>query len=164
MAILTTHTVVGNIGSIYKMRTVGKDNREVIDFTVAATPRKKVGDDWVDGETYWLNVTVWGKLAANVEKSFKAGDRVVVIGRMDMKPGYKNKDEVEVPARPILIADFAGLEVGYHPAKSERVSRSSDSSSKPSSDSAPASKKTSSKKDDDLDLGFGDDDDLDVGF
>lgn len=159
MAILATQTIVGNIGSVYDVRTVGKENREVVDFSVAVTPRKKVGDDWKDGDTYWVNVTAWGKLAVNVEKSFKSGDRVIVYGRTDMKAAYENRQGEQVPAKAILIADFVGHEVGMNPAHSDRVSRGGDAKSSTSTAS-----KTSTKKapvvdelddfDADEDLGF----------
>ena len=32
-------TIVGNVGNVYELRRVGKDNRAVIDFSVAVTPR-----------------------------------------------------------------------------------------------------------------------------
>lgn len=167
MAILATQTLVGSVGSVYDVRTVGKDNREVVDFTVAVTPRKKVGDEWTDGDTYWTTVTAWGKLAVNIKESFNKGDRVFVIGRTDMKAGYTNKEGVEVPARPILIAEFAGHELSFNPAHSDRVSRNGNSNGP--AKSSPAAKTAKAKPakdaDDDLDLGFDDDDDdLGVSF
>jgi len=129
MAILANQTIVGTIGNVYDLRTVGQDNREVIDFSVAVTPRRQVNGEWTDGETYWVTVTAWARLAKNIAESFKKGDRVFVIGRTEMKPGYTNKDNVEVAPRPIIVADFAGLEVSYAPAHSDRQSsgRSSES-------------------------------------
>jgi single stranded DNA-binding protein len=141
MAILATQTIVGNIGRVYEAREVGEQKREVIDFTVAVTPRKKVGDDWTDGDTYWVTVTAWGKLAVNVKESFNSGDRVFIIGRTDMKPGYTNKEGVEIAPRPILVADFAGHEISSHPAQTTRKSGGSGggSYSAPARQSAPRS-------------------------
>ena len=76
MAILSTQVLVGNVGRVYDLRTVGSENRKVIDFTIAVTPRKKVGDEWTDGDTYWSTVTAWGRLAENIAESFNAGDRI----------------------------------------------------------------------------------------
>lgn len=154
MAILAQQTIVGNVGRVYDLRTVGKNNTPVLDFSVAVTPRKKDGDEWVDGETYWITITAWNKLAENVAESFKSGDRVFVYGRIEMKSGYTNKEGNAVEGRPIMIADFAGLEVSYNAAESKRESHSGQGrSSKPS-----PKKETSPKpaaKDDDL---FGEDD------
>lgn len=165
MAILSHKTIVGNIGSIYEMRTVGKDNREVIDFTVASTPRVRDGEgDWKDGLTVWTSVTAWGKLARNISESFKKGDRVFVYGREEMKAEFKNKNDEVVPSKPIVIAEFAGLEVGMHAATSARVSNGGGNASRSSSNNS-SSTKTEKKaapatKDDDLDIGFDADDDL----
>lgn len=175
MAILATQTIIGSIGRVYDLRTVGKDNLEVIDFTVAVTPRKKVDGEWTDGETYWSTITAWGKLAKNISESFKPGDRVFVIGRTEMKDGYTNKDGAEVAPRPIIVADFAGHEVSYNPAHSDRPAKGErgsyngggsntrnerSSSSSSSASSSRTETKKAAPKDDDLDL-FGDDGDDD---
>ena len=120
MAILANQTIVGTIGNVYELRTVGQDNRKVIDFSVAVTPRRQVNGEWTDGETYWVNVTAWNRLAENIAESFRKGDRVFIHGRTDMKASYTNKEGVEVPARPFVTADFAGLEVSFAAAHSTR--------------------------------------------
>lgn len=174
MAILATQDLVGSVGRVYDLRTVGKDNLEVIDFTVAVTPRKKVDGEWTDGETYWSTITAWGKLAKNIEASLKPGDRVMLKGRTEMKDGYTNKEGIEVPARPIIVADFVAIELSYNPAHSDRPakgergsysgggsnSRNESSSSSSSSSSSRQETKKAAPKDDDLDL-FGDDGDDD---
>jgi single-strand DNA-binding protein len=163
MAILATQTLVGSIGRKYELRTVGKD-QQVIDFSIAVTPRKKVDGEWTDGETYWLTVTAWGRLAKNIDESFNSGDRVFVFGRTEMKAGYTNKEGVEVPARSILIAEFAGHEVSYNPAHSDRPAKGEGGGGNFERRSAPAAKAAPAKAapkpaDDDLDFG-GDDDDF----
>lgn len=168
MAVLATQTIVGNIGRIYELRQVGKNNTSVVDFSVAVTPRKK-GDDgeWTDGETYWVTVTAWQKLADNVAASFKSGDRVFAHGRMEMKEGYE-KDGEKFPPRPIMIADFAGLEVSYHPAESKRSTANKASNnngdavqSRPTQTAAPAAPSQDDIFNDD-DFGFGGDDEDDL--
>lgn len=162
MAILATQTLVGSIGRVYDLRTVGKDKQEVIDFSVAVTPRKKIDGEWADGETYWMTITAWGRLAKNIEESFKSGDRVFVYGRTEMKSGYTNKEGNEVPGRAILIAEFAGLEVSFNPAHSDRPARGERSDR---SESRPAEKQEQKQapkaKTQDDDLDFGDDEDED---
>lgn len=168
MAILSTQVLVGNVGRVYDLRTVGSENRKVIDFTIAVTPRKKVGDEWTDGDTYWSTVTAWGRLAENIAESFNAGDRVFVYGRTEMKPGYTNREGVEVDARPIIVAEFAGHEVSFNAATSARVAGKSSYSEASKPVSKPVESKPTATKDvfdaDDDDL-FGDDlDDDDVAF
>lgn len=172
MAVYANQMLVGNIGQVYEMRTVGKDNREVIEFSIAVTPRKQVDGEWTDGETYWMNVTAWNKLAVNVKASFKSGDRVFVSGRTDMKPAYTNKEGKEIPARPFVIADVAGHEISNHSAQTDRVAgqrRDSDgarpynnsSNHSSNSNSAPRTQKKAAAPINDNDLNF-DDDDFDV--
>lgn len=121
MAILNTKTIVGNVGSVYEKRTVGAENRSVIDFTVAVTPRERDGNDWKDGTTSWNNVTVWSKLADNVAASLRSGDRVIVHGREETKAPYEKKDGTMSQERVVIVADFVGLELGMHSASSDRV-------------------------------------------
>lgn len=158
MAILANQTLVGSVGRVYDLRTVGQDKQEVIDFTVAMTPRKKIDGEWTDGVTYWLTITAWGKLAKNISESFNSGDRVIVYGRTDMKPAYTNKEQVEVPARPILIAEFAGLELSYNPAHSDRPARE-DRPARTERPAAKAVEKPAKAAPADDDLNFDDDDD-----
>ncbi len=175
MAVLSTRTIVGNVGNVYDLRTVGQDKREVIDFTVAITPRKRNGNDWVDGTTEWVRVTAWGKLAANIAESFRSGDQVFVHGRVDMKDAYTNKQGVEMPAAPYVVADYAGLELGRHSAKSDRVPGANrNQGSNGGSSSAPAQRQASKPAaaasgdgldlDDDLEFNFDDDDNTEVPF
>lgn len=157
--------IVGTVGNVYELRQVGKDNRSVIDFSVAVTPRTQVDGEWTDKATIWTNCTAWGRLADSIAEGWKSGDRVIVRGRADMKDGYTNKDGVEVPAREILIVEFAGHEDTYSVSTQERKARNDDSGDRPQRQSRPAQKAAPKRRpapapvdDDDLDLGL---DDLD---
>lgn len=121
---LNIEFVAGSIGKIYDLRTVGKDNKSVIDFSVAYTPRKRQGDEWVDGETKWSTVTAWGRLADNIAEHWNVGDRVFVYGRVDMKDGYTNKQGDQVPPRPIIIAEVAGHDNGFYGSEQKREKKS----------------------------------------
>lgn len=168
-SVIAEQTVVGNVGGIYELRHVGKDNRAVIDFSVAVTPRVLDGNDWKDGDTTWVSVTAWGRLAENIEKSFRKGDRVFVKGRVVTKPEFTKDDGTVIPARPILTADYAGLEIGFDSASSDRVARGGTSENRNNSGNrkatSPARKATPkpAPADDDLDLDLDldlDDDDI----
>jgi single-strand DNA-binding protein len=158
MAVLAQKILVGTIGRVYELRTIGTKSTSVIDFSVAVTPRKKDGDNWVDGETNWQNVTAWNRLAENVAASLKPGDRVIVWGREDMKPGYTNKDGVDVGPRPIVVADFVGLEISFAPAKSERKPANGGNSSAPTTRKAAAAPAPTVTVEEDI---FSDDDEFD---
>ena len=158
MAILNQKTIVGNIGAVYEKRTVGADNRSVIDFTVAVTPRERDGNDWKDGTTSWNNVTVWGKLADNVASSVRPGDRVIVHGREETKAPFEKKDGTMSLPKIVIVADFVGLELGMHSASSDRVPGAK-SGSAPAAKAPAAKKKAAAAPADDLGS-FDEDDDL----
>lgn len=158
MAILAQQVIVGNIGKVYELRNVGKQNTPVVDFSVAVTPRKQVDGEWTDGDTYWVTVTAWNRLAENVVASFKSGDRVFAIGRMEMKPGYTNREGVAVDGRPVMIADFAGHEISFNPASSERRPGSGNAASRPAAKAA-ASKPAPKAAESAIDWDDEDDDD-----
>lgn len=155
MAVVINQTVVGNIGRVYDKRTVGKDQNSVIEFSVCATRRARnpQTNEWEDKQPYWITCTAWGRLADNIEESFRAGDHVFVHGRIEMSDPYEGKDGVTREARAKLTAEIAGLEVSSFPAASKREPRKSDSSEGATS-SKPAPKKAApAKESDDFDFG-----------
>lgn len=142
---------VGNIGNIYELRRVGKDNRAVVDFSVACTPRYRNNNgEWEEGEVVWVNATAWGAIAEHVSESLAKGDRVMVKGREDMKAAYTKEDGTEVPERPFLVVEYVGPELFFNNVKVERRgSRGSSGSPRPSSSSngsSSSSNTTSLKK------------------
>lgn len=53
-------------------------------FRVASTERRRdpVTETWQDGESVFVQVTCWRRLAENVANSLEKGDRVIVSGRL----------------------------------------------------------------------------------
>jgi len=153
MAVMINQTVVGNIGRVYDKRTVGKDNNSVIEFSVCATRRARDAQsgEWKDKEPYWITCTAWGRLADNIEESFRPGDHVFVVGRIEMSDPFEGKDGVTREARAKLTAEVAGLEISSFPAASKREAKKAENagSSTSSSASKPAAKKEAPKKDED---------------
>lgn len=50
---------------------------------VAANDRTKTDDGtWVDGDSAFLDVEVWGKAAENIAESVRKGDGVIAIGQL----------------------------------------------------------------------------------
>lgn len=132
--------VEGNVGQVHELRHVGQDNRAVVDFSIAATPRRKnANDEWEDGETVWTNCTAWNKPAENIAETWKPGDQVFARGREEMKAGYTNKNGDEVPARPVLIVDLIGHDERWFPATQDRAY--SGGNSKPAGVKKPAAEK-----------------------
>lgn len=60
---------------------------------LAITPRQRDSGsgEWRDGETVWLNGTVWRQYAENVAESLRKGMRVMVIGRLKQR-SYETRE------------------------------------------------------------------------
>ena len=76
----------------------------VANFTIASTPRAfdKQSNEWKDGDTMFLNCSVWRQAAENVAESLTKGTRVIVQGRLksrsydDREGNKRTVFEVEV--------------------------------------------------------------------
>jgi single-strand DNA-binding protein len=78
-----------------------------VSMRVAWTPRwiDRTSGEWADGNTSFLTVLCWRRLAANVATCIRRGDPVVIKGRLSIRP-YEDKDgnarvAVEVDASSI---------------------------------------------------------------
>jgi single-strand DNA-binding protein len=90
----TVITVVGTVTSdvTYKHGEDGKTNAY---FRVVSTERRyntSLGD-WEDGESVWLGVSCWRKLADSVKTTLSKGDPVIVQGKLRMR--YYEQDNVK---------------------------------------------------------------------
>lgn len=90
----TVITVVGTVTSdiTYKHGEDGKTNAY---FRIVSTERRyntSMGD-WEDGESVWLGVSCWRKLADSVKTTLSKGDPVIVQGKLRMR--YYEKDDVK---------------------------------------------------------------------
>ncbi len=85
-----------------------KTGTAVTEFTIADTPRKKVGDDWVDGTTLFLKCTVWRQQAENVAESLRKGDLVTVTGKL----GQENWEAKDGTRRSAVVVDAEQVAAG----------------------------------------------------
>ncbi|MGH3864979.1 MAG: single-stranded DNA-binding protein [Pseudonocardiaceae bacterium] len=79
----TPVTVVGTLVSDMRPRRVGPDGTLVLNFRVACNERRfdKVSESWVDGESLYLSVSCWRRLAENAASLVK-GDPVIIRGKL----------------------------------------------------------------------------------
>ena len=65
----------------------------VANFTIASTPRTfdKQSNEWKDGDTMFLNCSIWRQAAENVAESLTKGTRVIVQGRLKSR-SYDDRD------------------------------------------------------------------------
>ncbi|MFC8695863.1 MULTISPECIES: single-stranded DNA-binding protein [Streptomyces] len=105
MAGETPITVVGNVVADPELRFTPA-GAAVANFRIASTPRTfdRVTNEWKDGDTLFLSVSVWRQQAENVAESIKRGDRVIVVGRLGQRQYEKDgerKSSYEVQAEDV---------------------------------------------------------------
>jgi single-strand DNA-binding protein len=79
----TPVTVVGTLVSDMRPRRVGPDGTLVLNFRVACNERRfdKASESWMDGESLYLSVSCWRRLAENAASLVK-GDPLIIRGKL----------------------------------------------------------------------------------
>ncbi len=113
----------GNLGGDPQLRYT-PNGTPVLDFRVATTQRKRIGDnEWADGETLWFDVTCWKQLAENVAESLHKGDRVNVSGLL-AQSSYTREDGT-VATKLVINGSKVGVDLSRSTAKLSRTVRQS---------------------------------------
>src|SRR5690349_22721048 len=77
----TPLTVTGRIVTDPVRRRVG--DQELVKFRLASNSRRRTADGaWEPGNSLYLTVNCWGKLATGVGGSLAKGDAVIVVGHV----------------------------------------------------------------------------------
>lgn len=100
-------TIIGNIGKPPELRYTNS-KMAVAEFSVATTRGK---DD--KKQTTWHTVTAFGKTAENAAASLQKGNRVIVIGRIDVTTSEKDGQKRTYTK---IVADNIGLDLTYDAA------------------------------------------------
>ena len=92
MAGETIITLVGNLTADPELR-FAQSGAAVANFTIASTPRAfdRQSNEWKDGDTMFLNCSVWRQAAENVSETLTKGMRVIVQGRLKSR-SYDDRD------------------------------------------------------------------------
>lgn len=87
-------SVVGYVASEPEFSRVG-NNIPKLTMKVAWTTRRRESSsgEWVDGNTSFVRVTCWRRLADNLATCLRKGDPVLLRGRLDVRP-FTGKDGV----------------------------------------------------------------------
>jgi single-strand DNA-binding protein len=98
-------SLTGYVATQPKYRTLG-NGASVLSMRVAWTPRyvDRGTGEWVDGNTSFVTVSCWRKLADNVAMCLRKGDPVVVKGRLSVRDYEKDgipRTEVDVDASSV---------------------------------------------------------------
>lgn len=101
-----TEIIEGNFGRANGELRQTQSGQYVFGFSTVVTPRRKVGNDWVDDESIWTECTIWGTTAkvfadAVAAGVVRGGTPLIMTGtrRARLADAYVNKNGQEVPAR-----------------------------------------------------------------
>ena len=116
MANDVTICITGNLVEDPTLR-FAQSGAAVANFTIASTPRAfdKQSNDWKDGDTMFLNCSVWRQAAENVSESLTKGMRVIVQGRLKSR----SYDDREGNKRTVFEVDVE--EIGPSLARATAV-------------------------------------------
>jgi single-strand DNA-binding protein len=122
MAGETVITVVGNLTGDPELRFT-PSGAAVANFTIASTPRNfdKQTNEWKDGDTLFLNCSIWRQAAENVAESLQKGMRVVAQGRLKQRSYETREGEKRTVVE--LDVEEVGPSLKYATAKVTRVTR-----------------------------------------
>ena len=91
--------IIGNITREPEVKTI-PSGKTLTKFSVAVSTRKKVGDEWQDGDPSFYDCTAWDDLGSHVADSLRKGDRVIVCGRIAQRfwetPAGEKRSSFEV--------------------------------------------------------------------
>lgn len=98
--------VKGRVGNDPELKFVTQEQLPLVTFNLAYTPRSRKGNEWVDGETMWFRVAMFGKRAEAIADAVKKGDEVLVIGSVKQST-FQAKDGSEKTALEINATEIA---------------------------------------------------------
>ena len=120
MAGETIITVVGNLTADPELRFT-PNGAAVANFTVASTPRTfdRQTNEWRDGDSMFINCSVWRQYAENVAESLSKGTRVIVSGRLKAR-SYETREGEKRTVFEVDV-DEVGPALRYATAKVTRT-------------------------------------------
>lgn len=100
-----TTTICGNVATVPRHQ-ITRGGQPLTSFRLASTPRRFDPEvqGYVDGDTTWVNVSCWGGLAFNANRSLRKGQPVVVTGTLrtrDWEADGKSGRDVDLTAYSI---------------------------------------------------------------
>ncbi|MCX5362902.1 single-stranded DNA-binding protein [Streptomyces sp. NBC_00124] len=107
MAGETVITVQGNLVDDPELKFT-PSGHAVAKFRIASTPRTfdKSANEWRDGDTLFLTVSAWRRLAENVTETLKRGDRAIVVGALKQR-SYEDREGVKRTVYELDAEDVA---------------------------------------------------------
>ncbi|WP_165216972.1 single-stranded DNA-binding protein [Schaalia sp. ZJ1691] len=121
MAGETVITIIGNLTSDPELKYT-TSGVPFVSFSVASTPRTydREAGEYRDGETLFMQCSLWRNAAENVSQSLKKGMRVIVQGRLVQRNFETRQGERRSSIQ--LQVDEIGPSLRYATAQVQRVS------------------------------------------
>ena len=113
-------TVRGYVATDVRL-TAAQSGLAVAGFRMCSTDRRfdRESNAWADGHTNWYSVSMFRQLATNAGASLKKGDRVIVTGRLKVRP-WINADG-RTGTSVDIDADTAGHDLMWGTANFKRT-------------------------------------------
>jgi single-strand DNA-binding protein len=97
-------TIIGTMTRDPEIRYT-PNGKTVATFGIARNPRRREGNEWVDGDPQFYDVKAWGTLAENISESLQKGNRVVVFGELEHRTWETDsgdkRSKVEIKAESV---------------------------------------------------------------
>ena len=118
-------TLIGNIVADPEL-TYGQNGiaRASVNLAVNERIYDKQKNEWVDGDTTWVRLTIWREQAEYASSTLTKGMRVIAVGKVKNRP-WEDKDgnkryTTEIVAANMQMLDSKGQGRGQEPAGDER--------------------------------------------
>jgi len=100
-------TICGNVATVPRHQ-ITRSGQPLTSFRLASTPRRFDPEvqGYVDGDTTWVNVSCWGGLAFNANRSLRKGQPVLVTGTLRTR-------DWEADGKSGRDVDFTAYSVGH---------------------------------------------------
>lgn len=114
-------TVRGYVATEVRL-TLAQSGSPITGFRMCSTERRldRETGTWVDGHTNWYSVSMFRQLATNAGASIKKGDRVIVSGRLKVRPWINADGRTGTSVE--IDADTAGHDLMWGTANFRRTS------------------------------------------
>lgn len=119
--------MVGNIAADPEYGTT-RDGDRYTRFRLATNERVKVGDQYTDSEGVFHNVVMYGRAAESFERTFVRGDRVAVVGTLEIK-AYQDREGNRRQSTQIRATTVAADPI-FEPVHIDRRDRGASATSK----------------------------------
>lgn len=119
-------TFMGNLVDDPELRFT-PNGKAVCKFRMVVNNKKKQGGEWVDGDPFWVNGTLWGTAAENMAQSLTRGDRIMTVGELSVR-GYETQQGEKRSATEFRAQEVA-VSIQWASVTVQKMERSSGTTS-----------------------------------